>query len=220
MGTSKAAGAMLTDGRVGRPTRSVSDRLDERLLDLATEAFRDSSFAEFSLERLAARIGISKPTIYRRFKNRNALLEAMVDRQFATLVEPRGIATDDADPVAELRAYAGRLFARFLEPESTNFVRFLIQESAANPNLTDYRQAWHRRVLDHLTACIGEAQRSGALRTGDTHGLANLLVDLVYTPITLALMGFVEGEILSGMAPDRFFAWRFDVFLAAAQGSD
>jgi AcrR family transcriptional regulator len=201
-----------TEGRIGRPRRTVTDRLDETLLDLAAEALRRSDFAEMSLERLAARIGVSKPTIYRRFANRNALLEAVVERQLARLSD--GDAPEQADPtdpVGRLRVYARQLFLVLLRPDTANFFQFLVQEGSANPRLADLHHAWHRRVLtdlDRLLQPCGTAERGRS---------ANLLVDLLYTPITLRLMRF--DDVLSGMTPEDFFAWRFAMFEDAVLSS-
>jgi AcrR family transcriptional regulator len=204
--------ASLTANKIGRPNRAVSDRLDKDLLDLAAGAFRDSKFEDASLEGLAARIGVSKPTLYRRFGSRSALLEAIVERQLALLLQPEGDKAPEGDPLAKLRSYARGLFRRFLDPGTTNFVRFLIHEGAATPRLTLLRGQWHRQVMDHLHCLIAEAQTRGAFGSDSPQALANLLIDLVYTPITLRLMAFEDAEILSAMTPEAFFTWRFTLF--------
>jgi AcrR family transcriptional regulator len=150
----------LTEGKVGRPQKAVTDRLDETLLDLAAEAMRDANFSEISLELLAARIGVSRPTLYRRFENRNALVKALVEREFASLFDTASEAAPQpqTDPVAALRDHAWAMFGVFLRPSTANFVQFLTMESQTNPRLTHSRREWHLRVIDGLMPLIECAQ--------------------------------------------------------------
>lgn len=65
---------MLTEASVrvkGRPRSCIADAsIDTAALDL----FADEGFERFSIEAVAARAGVGKATIYRRFANRDELL--------------------------------------------------------------------------------------------------------------------------------------------------
>lgn len=52
----------------------------ELILDAAFSFFARPRFASFSMNELAAKVGISKPAIYRHFKNKEAVLEGMENR--------------------------------------------------------------------------------------------------------------------------------------------
>ena len=235
MPSKKRARSTLTKGKVGRPTKSVSEALDETLLTLAIQALREAHFNEISLEKLAARIGVSKPTIYRRFANRSALIEAMVEREFALLLkgdvaqgtgpgtigpDAGGSGADDTatptDPLDALRAYALDLFHFSLLPSTANFVGFLHQEGLANPRLVQLRHEWHVNVLNHLTTSIRQLQAKGTFAPTDPTALASLLIDLMNGALGLYPMGFSQAEALSGMSPEAYFQWRFDAFLTIA----
>jgi len=229
MPTKQKAHSTLTRGRIGRPLKSVSDALDETLLALAIQALRDANFSEISLDKLAARIGVSKPTIYRRFANRSALIEAMVEREFASLLKfgagrdtlpdgcaGEGEAADQSDPLDHLRTYAQELFHFSLRPSTANFVGFLHQEALLNPRLAQLRHEWHLSVLNHLAETIRKVQASGRFAPSDPSALASLLIDLMNTALTLYPLGFSQEDALSGMAPEDYFQWRFSIFLTAA----
>ncbi len=225
MPTKPKARSTLTQGRIGRPSKSVSEALDETLLTLAIQALREANFGEISLDKLAARIGVSKPTIYRRFANRSALIEAMVEREFASLlrndaarglVPSEGEAADQSGPLGHLRSYAWDLFQFSLRPSTANFVGFLYQEALLNPRIAQLRHDWHLSVVNHLAQIISMVQATGWFAPSDPCALASLLIDLMNTALTLYPLGFSQEDALSGMAPEEYFQWRFNIFLTVA----
>jgi len=225
MPTKPKARSTLTSGRIGRPSKSISAALDETLLALAIKALREANFSEISLDKLAARIGVSKPTIYRRFTNRSALIEAMVEREFASLLKidagrgllpGEGEAADDSDPLDHLRSHAWDLFQFSLRPSTANFVGFLYQEALLNPRIAQLRHEWHLSVVNHLAQIIRKVHATGRFAATDPCALASLLIDLMNTALTLYPLGFSQEDALSGMAPEAYFQWRFDIFLTVA----
>ena len=225
MSTKQRARSTPTRGRIGRPAKSVSEALDDTLLTLATEALRDANFSEISLDKLAARIGVSKPTIYRRFANRSALIEAMVEREFASLLKfgagqdtapDEGGTNAQSDPLEHLRTYAQELFHFSLLPSTANFVGFLHQEAMQNPRLAQLRHEWHLNVLNHIAETIRKVQATGRFAASDPSALAALLVDLMHTALALHPLGFSQEDALSGMVPPDYFQWRFSIFLTVA----
>jgi AcrR family transcriptional regulator len=224
--TQKIARSALTEGRIGRPSKSVSEALDDTLLASAIQAMRDADFNEISLDKLAARIGVSKPTIYRRFNNRSALIEAMVEHEFAALLKVRGgretlsgatKVSDQSDPLDDLRDYAQALFDFSLRPSTANFVGFLHQEALLNPRIAQLRHEWHVNVLNNLIASIRGVQASGRFAPSDPAALATLLIDLMQTAISLYPLGFSQKDVLSGMTPPDYFQWRLSIFLTVAR---
>ncbi len=63
----------------GRPRRLTP----EAVLDAALTLFEDEPAAEFTLGRLARRLGVPITSLYTCFPNRDALLDAAADRVFA-----------------------------------------------------------------------------------------------------------------------------------------
>jgi AcrR family transcriptional regulator len=63
--------------RKGRPR---DERLDGEITHAAIDVLAEDGFDRFSVEEVAARAGVAKTTIYRRFPNRQALIEAVLAR--------------------------------------------------------------------------------------------------------------------------------------------
>lgn len=57
----------------------------ERILEAAFSFYRDIVFDNISLSQIAAKVGITKPAIFKHFKNKEALRQAMDDRVFSEI---------------------------------------------------------------------------------------------------------------------------------------
>jgi AcrR family transcriptional regulator len=80
-----------------RPLRADARRNRDRILDTAQQAFSDHG-PHLSLDEIAARAGVSPATLFRHFANRDELVAAVVERRFATEVDPvvaRAVEADD-----------------------------------------------------------------------------------------------------------------------------
>src|SRR3990167_7061763 len=65
-------------GRTGRPTRQASQALSRKILRVARDVFFADGFGRSTAERIAAKAGISKRTLYARYGNKQLLFEAAV----------------------------------------------------------------------------------------------------------------------------------------------
>src|SRR4030095_6185910 len=87
------------------------DELGERILDAAVEAASIHGITRLSVADVAKRAGISRPTLYKRYPSKEALVAAAVMREAAQLVGAVEAAVDAVDPAggpkAALRAGVG-----------------------------------------------------------------------------------------------------------------
>jgi AcrR family transcriptional regulator len=87
-----AAGAAVAHRRPGRPR---SEQADRAIVDAALELFAEYGPAGLCIERVAARAGVGKATIYRRWPGREDLLLAALAALKSPLPEPRGKSVRD-----------------------------------------------------------------------------------------------------------------------------
>lgn len=66
-------------------TRIPKSGTRERILEAAFSFYRDYVFENVSLSKIASRVGISKAAIFKHFKTKDALIEAMDERAFSHL---------------------------------------------------------------------------------------------------------------------------------------
>ena len=101
-----------------RPGRPRSERADRAILDAALDLFGEHGVDGVSMETVAARAGVGKATIYRRWPGKEELLLDALGQLRSPLPEPRGesvredlvamlavMLRDAADP-ARMRPYA------------------------------------------------------------------------------------------------------------------
>src|SRR5258706_9687339 len=120
----------------GRPSQKEAELLHDRILDAAAELFTKHDYGETSIDAIAARAGIGKLTLYRRFKNKETLLRAVVVRMSVKWRAEISRASEFEGSLPEALAAAGRLVLRaFLSPSSLAFHRILFAEAARLPEL-------------------------------------------------------------------------------------
>lgn len=89
---------------VNRPTRADARRNYDLLVTAAREAFIEHG-AETSLEEIARRAGVGIGTLYRRFPNRTALLEAVFVDEIQAVCDHAYALADKLDPYEALAGW-------------------------------------------------------------------------------------------------------------------
>ena len=120
----------------GRPSRTGSHELGERILDVATEEFLARGYGATSIEAIARRARISKRTFYHRFDDKAALFAVVVHRIIERLRPPGNFPLlDGLDLHAVLERLAAIILRAALSKEALALHRLIIGESARFPTL-------------------------------------------------------------------------------------
>jgi AcrR family transcriptional regulator len=188
-----------------RPGRPRSERADHAIIEAALSLFAESGVEGLCIERVAARAGVGKATIYRRWPGKEDLLLDALAALKTPLPEPRGQSVRE-DLIALLEAMSQdtadprrtREFALLLG-EGQKFPRLLAryQETVVEPRREVFRQVLRRGVA------------TGELRAGiDIDAALFMLVGAVmvrgkYEPevISPQYATRVVDELLRGLAP-------------------
>jgi AcrR family transcriptional regulator len=101
-----------------RPDRRRDAR--QSILAEATRLLRQSGAEALTMRRVAARSGCSAPTLYHYFRDRAALLDALLEEAFRELGAELDRLRPQRDPLAALRAQC-RLIVRFCLENPTHF---------------------------------------------------------------------------------------------------
>ncbi|WP_437222430.1 TetR/AcrR family transcriptional regulator [Planctomicrobium sp. SH661] len=198
----------------GRPTRAEAEAIEARLLDGARLVFCRKGVANSSLEEIAATLGISKHTIYRRYPHKAALLEAVVERDIQQFRDAlSSAAAMSKDPLKSLQRTALRYFEFGSSRDYSAFYLSVCAEAAFSPDLRKRLGDWAKISLEPLVEAIVAAQSAGDLKPANPSIVCEILVDLL------------EGannrvRLQDESAPDRrtprqLFNQRWTVFLAA-----
>ena len=151
--------------RPNAPGRPPDPAIDRALVRAVRRLLEHEGLAAVTMQRVALEAGVSKVTVYRRFADRQALLEAVVAHDAehvnrALLAPPRSA----ADVPRRLEAYVVDLAAFLSGPGHRRYVQVL---AALPPTGRDARIIWQRgpaRGLAALASFLRAAHAAGHLR--------------------------------------------------------
>jgi AcrR family transcriptional regulator len=124
---SAAAADAVTARRPGRPR---SERADQAIIDAALSLFAESGPEGLCIERVAARAGVGKATIYRRWPGKEDLLLDAIAALKTPLPEPAGRSVRE-----DLVTLVGTLCQDSADPRRAREFALLLGEGAKYPRL-------------------------------------------------------------------------------------
>jgi AcrR family transcriptional regulator len=146
-----------TTPRRGRPRDPA---INEAILTATRELLVDVGYAGLSMEAVAARAGVSKPTLYLRYPSKSALVFDAVFGKTKALALP-----DTGDLLADLREAYDWAVAEFAAPEARAALPGLLAELSSSPELARLART---RVIDpeyqRVHGLLERAQRRGEIR--------------------------------------------------------
>ncbi len=171
---------------IGRPRNRG---IDEAVLRATVELLGQASYAELSVDAIAARAGTSKPAIYRRWPSKAALVhEAVFPLDATTELVFTGTLLGD------IREMVRRTAAVFGTPAARTALPGLVGEMAADPVLHTALLQRFAGILEHgLGDYLAEAVRRGEVRAGVTAAdLAESIAGITF--LALLTRGVPEDE--------------------------
>jgi AcrR family transcriptional regulator len=170
------SGAVSPSGaRRGRPR---SDRANRAILDAFREVLCEEGYAGLRLEHVAARAGVGKATIYRRWASKEVLAQDVL----AELAAPHIGVEEVDDTRAELLAAVVNPMRAVTDTPFGPVIRALLSQIAVNPKLGDpFRATVVQARRDEIARVVRRGIGRGDLRPDAEVDLATeLLVGPVY----------------------------------------
>jgi AcrR family transcriptional regulator len=190
-----------------RPGRPRDESINVAILDATVDEMIDKGMDGMSMEGIAARAGVAKTTVYRRWSAIDELCIAAICRLDSAVeaVEPSGETVRD-----ELLAHLERMRRKWTNDRYGAVMRRAAADAAANPEL--YASARARIVGPHIAAMNRTLQRAvdeGVIRSDvDLDWVRQLLVAPVLaatmtlkTRVSRAQLEFTLDTVLGGLAP-------------------
>ena len=146
---------------IGRPR----DRgIDDAVLRVTVELLAESSYADLSVDAIAARAGTSKPAIYRRWRGKAHLVHEAVFPRTATTELP-----DTGSLEGDVREMLRRTLTVLSTPAALAALPGLVGEMASDPTLhTALLERFGDVLVGALTDYVDAAARRGDIRPGIT----------------------------------------------------
>jgi AcrR family transcriptional regulator len=161
--------------RGGRPR---SDRAHQAILTAAREILSEKGFADMRLEHVAARAGVGKATIYRRWPSKEALAQELLTQ----LAGPHIAVPDSGNTRDELLAAVTNPMRAVTETDFGPVIRAMLSKIATDPSIGNpFRATVVEARRREVTRVIERGIARGDLRPEADAGVATeLLVGPVY----------------------------------------
>jgi AcrR family transcriptional regulator len=158
---------------VGRPR---SERLDHAILKAAVDLVLASGFHALSMDAIAAKAGVGRMTIYRRWPNKAAIImDAFVLR-----VDP-GTLFSPASSFTESIRLQMRTMAKAFRGKDGALIKVLLAEAQFDPELAKaLRERWTMPRRRMAVEYFREGVRQGVLRSDID---PDAMIDLLYAPL-------------------------------------
>jgi AcrR family transcriptional regulator len=159
-----------------RPGRPRSEQLHKSILQTAFDLVLEVGFREVSIESIAAKAGVGKTTIYRRWPNKAAVvMDAFMMRVGSDTLFPR------ADTVTDSIRLQMRTMAKAFRGRDGALVKALLSEAQFDAELaTAFRERWTLPRRKMALAVFHEAVRQGVMRSDID---LEATIDLLYAPM-------------------------------------
>lgn len=171
----------------GRPTRAESARRQEHLIEVATRLFMERGFDATSVDAIAEAAGMSKPTVYARYRDKRELFEAVLRSRIEAWIAPLAAAAEALaarvgpdDVETALHDLSRTLMAYGQSPGTAMLKRTLIAKAVQFPELARlaHEEGWLRgvrAVAQYLDVFV----RRGVIEVPDLEIAADLFLSLV-----------------------------------------
>jgi AcrR family transcriptional regulator len=197
-----------------------TDGTENAILDAAAECVLAFGMRRTSLSDVARRAGVSRPTVYRRWPDRQALVADLMTRELAAVftaaMKGDGEAGGEPDRPGQVRAHAvGQFLAAAAglraHPLLTKIIE--VDPELLQPYIFDRLGTSQRMALQFVAGRIRAGQRDGSVRTGDVTAMsATVLLSIQ----SLVLSARTTASVVSTAQLDAEAAMLLDRYLSPA----
>ena len=153
----------------------AEDATSTRILDATLELAAASGLRHLTMDDVAVRAGVGRMTVYRRFHDRQGLVDALNARETRRCLAELDAAADPSQPIADQVA-AGFVTSVRLAAEHPLLARLARVEPASV--LATLNAGVFAAAVQFLAGRLRQAQRAGVLGAVDVDASAELLVRL------------------------------------------
>ncbi|WP_380871682.1 TetR family transcriptional regulator [Sphingomonas sp. DBB INV C78] len=198
---------------LGRPRKETVQDIDSEILDAAQALFAAQGFAATTIDTLVAKLQVSKHTVYRRYPDKIALLDAVANRDTERFRAMLADIQAQETPALDRLERAARAYFDY-GCVAGNAVFYLVAnaEAAHSEEIRERLIRWAARALEPLLALVNEAIAGKELAAGDPESAGAILVDLLEGAVTRVRHA---DTLIGGTTVADVFNLRWRTFLAA-----
>jgi AcrR family transcriptional regulator len=212
-----------------RASRGSGEQLRTEIVTAAKALLAETASSEaVSIRAVAQRVGVTAPSIYLHFADKDALLDAVVSDVFEDLdlaIQKEVADLESTEPLAVLRAQ-GLGYIKFALAHPEHYRVGTMEPCPVPPNVDEVIQSG---AFTHIITSVGECMSAGIFADGDplpialdlwamAHGIASLMIAKSYLPwgdpvefaeraLCACLLGHVVVSELGEPTPEKIAGW-------------
>ncbi|MCX8557160.1 helix-turn-helix domain containing protein [Mycolicibacterium mucogenicum] len=160
------------------------DSLDARIIDAAADCVIAFGVDRVTLAEIARRAGVSRPTVYRRWPDTQAILAALLTARITNSLNE--VAVDGTDREAIVKRVVG--MAERLRDDEVIMSVLSSAPALAMVYISQRMGTSQQILLEVLAGALATAQADGSVRPGDPKQLAAMCLLIVQSAIQSAQM--------------------------------
>lgn len=172
-------------GCPGRPLRADAERNRRRILASARQVFAERGL-DVTLDDIAAHAGVGIATVYRRFANRDELVEALFSDRLEALADEAERLAEAPDGWSGITGFLMFSAGQLAVDHGLSDALLRVGRDGEKPDDGSVRTA-RGRLLPAVEALVGRAQREGTLRPDFAASDVPLLMQMVATAAHLTM---------------------------------
>jgi AcrR family transcriptional regulator len=169
----------------------VSD-LGGRIIAAAQELFAAEGIEGISMRKIADRVGVTATALYHHFRDKGAILDALISAGLSVLSEYLEPALRAKDPERRLRGLIDAYLRFALEQPKYFDLAFLVPSASTrmSEELDRHNRATFKMAIEQVAACM----QMGIFRQGDPIETAVFLWSTAHGLVTLHRMNRLGGD--------------------------
>ncbi len=200
--------AAADTGRSGadhrRPGRPRSEQAEQAIIEATLDLFAEQGFEGVCVEAVAARAGVGKATIYRRWPNKEELLLAAFGSLKSPYPEPGGVCARD-----DLVAMLSVMCADMADPRKARRYALLLGEGRKYPRLMErYTETVVKPRREAMRAVIRRGIESGELRADIDVEIAQLALTGTILAREKSADGGLDGDFAARVVDELMLGLR------------
>ena len=166
----------------GRPTSEQAEARHGELLDAALDLFLEHGFELTTIEMIAARINMTKRTVYARYPDKASLFRSAVQRAIERQIVPPDVleGLDQGDLTETLASIARLRIGQVMTPNGLRLQRIINTESYRFPEIftANFEQS-AKPVIDFVAGLLDRAIAAEQLAPTDSGLAASAFMSMV-----------------------------------------
>jgi TetR/AcrR family transcriptional repressor of mexJK operon len=163
-----------------KPGRPVDLQKGQNILTAARQLLFNEGPKALSMERVAHCAGVSKVTLYARYANRNALIQALVQAESSPIYQPLLTPAQTLPALHEqLRSMALAICGYIRSEQYRQLCVAMGSISQHSQDLATVYQNGPERAHQALTQALSQAARNGLVKCQQPHAAAEMLMGMI-----------------------------------------